>query len=224
MGPALGGSTAVFALLGGAWYPLAGDSGWLHDLVQLIPSYWLVQAAHSAFTGQWWPAKALACHAGVDGRARPAGPPGLPARHDAGLRRSRRKAIERMERMAEARGDAWRARRDRVRRRVAGVPRPAADGPVRAPAPGLGAGARHGLAGRLRRHLPVRHRGAVPLRAAAAAVAAPDHLVVLAVALLPLCGESGLNAIVFVAVAAQAALRSGRRSRRARHSSPGRWS
>jgi ABC-2 type transport system permease protein len=57
MGPALGGSTAVFALLGGAWYPLAGGSGWLHDFVQLIPSYWLVQAAHSAFTGQWWPAK-----------------------------------------------------------------------------------------------------------------------------------------------------------------------
>lgn len=57
MGPALGGSTAMFALLGGAWYPLAGSSGFLHDLVQLIPSYWLVQAAHSAFTGQWWPVK-----------------------------------------------------------------------------------------------------------------------------------------------------------------------
>lgn len=57
MGPALGGSTALFALLGGSWGPLAGSSGFLHDLVQYIPSYWLVQAGHSAFTGAWWPAK-----------------------------------------------------------------------------------------------------------------------------------------------------------------------
>ena len=58
MGPALGGSSALFALLGGSWGPIAGDTGWLHDLVQLIPSYWLVQAGHSAFTGEWWPVKA----------------------------------------------------------------------------------------------------------------------------------------------------------------------
>jgi ABC-2 type transport system permease protein len=58
MGPALGGSSSLFALLGGAWFPLGGTSGFLHQLTQLIPSYWLVQAAHSAFTGQWWPAKA----------------------------------------------------------------------------------------------------------------------------------------------------------------------
>ena len=53
-GPALGGGTAVFALLGGAWGPL-GTSGFLHDLTKLIPSYWLVQAGHSAYTHQGWP-------------------------------------------------------------------------------------------------------------------------------------------------------------------------
>jgi ABC-2 type transport system permease protein len=57
MGPAIGGITALFALLGGSWGPIAGDTGFVHDLVQLIPSYWLVQAAHSAFTGEWWPPK-----------------------------------------------------------------------------------------------------------------------------------------------------------------------
>ncbi len=58
MGPALGGITALMALLGGSWGPIAGDSGFVHDLVQLLPSYWLVQAAHSAFTGVGWPAEA----------------------------------------------------------------------------------------------------------------------------------------------------------------------
>lgn len=58
MGPALGGLVSLLALLGGAWGPLTGDSGILHDLVELLPSYWLVQAGQSAYTGQWWPAKA----------------------------------------------------------------------------------------------------------------------------------------------------------------------
>jgi ABC-2 type transport system permease protein len=57
LGPALGGLTALFALLGGAWGPVAADHGVLHDLVQLIPSYWLVQAAHAAFSGSGWPPK-----------------------------------------------------------------------------------------------------------------------------------------------------------------------
>ena len=34
MGPALGGIIALFALLGGAWGPVAGDSGFMHDLVR----------------------------------------------------------------------------------------------------------------------------------------------------------------------------------------------
>lgn len=56
MGPVLGGLTAILALIGGAWGPVTGDSGFLHDLAEAVPSYWLVQAAHSAITGQWWPA------------------------------------------------------------------------------------------------------------------------------------------------------------------------
>ncbi len=58
MGPALGGITALFAILGGSWGPIGGDSGWLHDIVGLLPSYWLTQAAHSGFTGEGWPLRA----------------------------------------------------------------------------------------------------------------------------------------------------------------------
>ncbi len=58
MGPALGGVTALFALLGGSWGPIAGSSDLLGQLAQLLPSYWLTQAAHSAFTGEAWPLKA----------------------------------------------------------------------------------------------------------------------------------------------------------------------
>lgn len=53
MGPALGGITALFALLGGAWGPLASNGFMLH-LAQALPSYWLVQAGHSAVTGTGW--------------------------------------------------------------------------------------------------------------------------------------------------------------------------
>jgi ABC-2 type transport system permease protein len=56
MGPAMGGITALFALLGGAWGPLA-SSGALHDLAQALPSYWLVQAGQSALDGNGWPLK-----------------------------------------------------------------------------------------------------------------------------------------------------------------------
>lgn len=56
MGPALGGITSLLALLGGAWGPV-GDSGALHRLIELLPSYWLVQAAKSAIDGGTWPAK-----------------------------------------------------------------------------------------------------------------------------------------------------------------------
>jgi ABC-2 type transport system permease protein len=57
MGPALGGITALFALLGGAWGPI-GQSGFMLRLIELLPSYWLVQAGHVAYTGETWPAKA----------------------------------------------------------------------------------------------------------------------------------------------------------------------
>jgi ABC-2 type transport system permease protein len=52
VGPAMGGVTAVFAFLGGTWFPL-GD-GVLNDIGKALPSYWLVQASHVAIGGQGW--------------------------------------------------------------------------------------------------------------------------------------------------------------------------
>jgi ABC-2 type transport system permease protein len=57
IGPALGGGVSLLALLGGTWFPL-GQHGFLHDLAQYLPSYWLVQASHVALGGHAWPAKA----------------------------------------------------------------------------------------------------------------------------------------------------------------------
>ncbi len=56
IGPAMGGGVSLLALLGGTWFPL--PSGFLHDVAQCIPSYWLVQASHVALGGHPWPAKA----------------------------------------------------------------------------------------------------------------------------------------------------------------------
>jgi ABC-2 type transport system permease protein len=50
LGPALGGITSLFALLGGSFGPLA-KSGVLFTIVKLLPSYWLVQAGKSALLG-----------------------------------------------------------------------------------------------------------------------------------------------------------------------------
>lgn len=43
VGPALGGGTSLLALVSGTWFPI-GDSGFIHDIAQGLPSYWLVQA------------------------------------------------------------------------------------------------------------------------------------------------------------------------------------
>ncbi len=56
IGPAMGGGIALLALLGGTWFPIAGH-GFLHDLAQFLPSYWLVQASHVALGGHAWPLK-----------------------------------------------------------------------------------------------------------------------------------------------------------------------
>jgi ABC-2 type transport system permease protein len=56
MGPAMGGVTALFALLGGAYGPIA-THGALRSLVSCLPSYWLVQAGKTAVGGGGWPAK-----------------------------------------------------------------------------------------------------------------------------------------------------------------------
>jgi ABC-2 type transport system permease protein len=55
IGPAMGGGISLLALLGGTWFPLA-KHGFLHDLAQCIPSYWLVQASHVALGGRPWSA------------------------------------------------------------------------------------------------------------------------------------------------------------------------
>jgi ABC-2 type transport system permease protein len=57
IGPAMGGGISLLALLGGVWFPIGGH-GFLHDLTQFIPSYWLAQASHVALGGPPWPAKA----------------------------------------------------------------------------------------------------------------------------------------------------------------------
>jgi ABC-2 type transport system permease protein len=54
LGPAVGGLTALFALLGGAWGPIASGSVF-GDIVKCIPSYWLVQAGKSALGDSGWP-------------------------------------------------------------------------------------------------------------------------------------------------------------------------
>jgi ABC-2 type transport system permease protein len=54
-GPAIGGGTALLALVSGTWFPVT--SGFLHDVAQALPSYWLVQANRVALGGEGWPAE-----------------------------------------------------------------------------------------------------------------------------------------------------------------------
>ncbi|HEV2945304.1 MAG TPA: ABC transporter permease [Solirubrobacteraceae bacterium] len=57
IGPAVGGGVGLLAFLGGTWFPIASH-GFLHDIAQLLPSYWLVQASHVALGAHPWSAKA----------------------------------------------------------------------------------------------------------------------------------------------------------------------
>jgi ABC-2 type transport system permease protein len=52
VGPAIGGTAAVFALLGGVWFPIT--SGVMHTIAEALPSYWLVQAGHVGLGGSGW--------------------------------------------------------------------------------------------------------------------------------------------------------------------------
>lgn len=57
IGPAMGGGISLLALFGGVWFPL-GNHGFLPELAQYIPSFWLVRASHIALLGgQAWSAK-----------------------------------------------------------------------------------------------------------------------------------------------------------------------
>ena len=53
IGPAVGGLVGVLALLGGSWFPISGH-GFLHDLAQALPSYWLVQASRVGLGQSGW--------------------------------------------------------------------------------------------------------------------------------------------------------------------------
>jgi ABC-2 type transport system permease protein len=55
IGPAMGGGISLLSLLGGAYFPL-GNHGFLHDLAQFIPSYWLIQASHVGVGAHGWSA------------------------------------------------------------------------------------------------------------------------------------------------------------------------
>jgi ABC-2 type transport system permease protein len=57
LGPAIGGVTSLFALLGGSYGPLI-RSGPLLSVVKFLPSYWLVQASKTAERGGAWPLEA----------------------------------------------------------------------------------------------------------------------------------------------------------------------
>jgi ABC-2 type transport system permease protein len=46
VGPAIGGTTALFAFLGGSWYPITGN-GFLAQVAKELPSYWVVQASRA---------------------------------------------------------------------------------------------------------------------------------------------------------------------------------
>jgi ABC-2 type transport system permease protein len=46
VGPAIGGTTALFAFLGGSWFPITGG-GFFEHLAKDLPSYWVVQASRS---------------------------------------------------------------------------------------------------------------------------------------------------------------------------------
>jgi ABC-2 type transport system permease protein len=52
IGPAMGGTVSLLALVSGTWFPVT--HGFLHDLGQWLPSYWLVQAGHTAIGGSAW--------------------------------------------------------------------------------------------------------------------------------------------------------------------------
>ena len=82
IGPAMGGGISLLALLGGTWFPISSH-GFLHDLAQYLPSYWLVQASHVALGGHAWTAMGVGRDGRVDRRAERSGRARVPARHGA---------------------------------------------------------------------------------------------------------------------------------------------
>ena len=54
LGPAMGGMVSLLALVSGSWFPVT--HGFLHDIGQVLPSYWLVQAGRVPLHGNGWSA------------------------------------------------------------------------------------------------------------------------------------------------------------------------
>jgi ABC-2 type transport system permease protein len=54
VGAATGGVVSLLALVSGTWFPVT--HGFLHDIGQFLPSYWLVQAGRVALNGPPWSA------------------------------------------------------------------------------------------------------------------------------------------------------------------------
>ena len=52
VGPATGGIVSLLAVVSGTWFPIT--HGFLHDVGQFVPSYWLVQAGRIGLHGQAW--------------------------------------------------------------------------------------------------------------------------------------------------------------------------
>jgi ABC-2 type transport system permease protein len=53
LGPVTGGVVSLLALVSGTWFPIS-HHGFVHDLAQNLPSYWLVQASHVSLGGSPW--------------------------------------------------------------------------------------------------------------------------------------------------------------------------
>jgi ABC-2 type transport system permease protein len=52
VGPATGGIVSLLAVVSGTWFPVT--HGFLHDVGQILPSYWLVQAGRVSLHGHPW--------------------------------------------------------------------------------------------------------------------------------------------------------------------------
>lgn len=52
IGPATGGLVSLLALVSGTWFPVT--HGFLHNVGQFLPSYWLVQAGRVSLHGPAW--------------------------------------------------------------------------------------------------------------------------------------------------------------------------
>jgi ABC-2 type transport system permease protein len=58
VGPLTGGLLGILAFLAGTWFPLT--HGFLYDVGQYLPGYWIVQASHIGIQGHAWSAKGWA--------------------------------------------------------------------------------------------------------------------------------------------------------------------